>query len=683
MRAWTLLLGFILLSPALAGCIGTDDGETTEANSMEPGAVPLSLEHIPPGAVVNETAEGLQLIFESIELPLNQDFEVPEGTTMVRATTELGNDASPFVRLTHAETDRRRCNVPYYQAWEQPTTGTMSCAGLTAVDVLPTNWTVSAAGASTDATVTIDLISLPIDGPASQLDLSQLSMPTHDLLETEPVEITTHDGETLYAELTRPDVEEPLPVILASSPYNAGDHLAGQPAMWSYFVKDWAMRGYAVVVADVRGTGYSGGCMEVWGPNEAQDQVVLVDWAAEQPWSDGNIGFYGQSYVGTTPVEAAIENPEALKAIIAVAPVNNAYDDWHFGGVPNGEQALSPGVAYQVGVGVQSKLDESDPVTSALTAANGVCDPTLTARANDPRAIYDAFYEERNFTTGASGVQAAVMYTQGFEDTNVKSQMATHWFNPLPGPKLGVFGHWVHQHPVRADSEVLMLAWMDQYVKGKALGLEALDPVLVTTNTDQQRTAETWPPADVSKRTLYPNFGDEALEPTPSDTSGSILLDPTGDLSQVPATTTRTLEASIQEPFSLAGQAKIALSATLQGADNAHVAAFLYDVGDGERRVVTFGMANLAHRNGHDQYSPVPPGETIRAQLPFLPTEHVFEANHTLELVIRGAQNSDWALVTPTKPGTLTIWGGEQGTELLLPTIPMEDYTPRPMTSQT
>ena len=66
-------------------------------------------------------------------------------------------------------------------------------------------------------------------------------------------------------------------------------------------------------------------------------------------------------------------------------------------------------------------------------------------------AVYDAFYEERNFSARAADVRVPVLYTQGFEDSNVKSAMITHWFNALAVPKLGLFGHWVHQHPVRAD----------------------------------------------------------------------------------------------------------------------------------------------------------------------------------------------------------------------------------------
>src|SRR5262249_42230529 len=161
-----------------------------------------------------------------------------------------------------------------------------------------------------------------------------LSKPTMKLKPTEKLSVPSFDGTPLYVEVTRPEAEGKYPVVIWSSPYEEPSHAAGEPSAWAYFVHDWAMRGYAIVRADWRGYGDSGGCVEVWGPNEQKDQAFLVDWAAKQPWSDGNVGFYGQSYVATTPVEAAVQAPAALKAIIAVAPVINSYYDWHFGGVP-------------------------------------------------------------------------------------------------------------------------------------------------------------------------------------------------------------------------------------------------------------------------------------------------------------------------------------------------------------
>jgi hypothetical protein len=81
-------------------------------------------------------------------------------------------------------------------------------------------------------------------------------------------------------------------------------------------------------------------------------------------------------------------------------------------------------------------------------------------------------------------------------------------------------------------------------------------------------------------------------------------------------------------------------------------------------------MFNLAHRDGHDTYAPLMPGETVTVQLPLLPTEWVFEQGHSLRLELRAARAMDWALVGPGQPGLLTLHGGEEGTALVVPLAP-------------
>lgn len=73
--------------------------------------------------------------------------------------------------------------------------------------------------------------------------------------------------------------------------------------------------GYAYVCADVRGTGASYGVKVDFMPEMATDGKKLVDWIAEQSWSDGNVGMFGGSYLGYTQLVIAAEQPEALKAI--------------------------------------------------------------------------------------------------------------------------------------------------------------------------------------------------------------------------------------------------------------------------------------------------------------------------------------------------------------------------------
>ncbi|HVL86735.1 MAG TPA: CocE/NonD family hydrolase [Candidatus Thermoplasmatota archaeon] len=676
------MLVALLAAPLLAGCLGPEPVEPAEA----PGATPLDLASLtlPAGAFVEATARGALVTLRDVPLPFEQRFTIPEGVTLVRLTAAVPEGLPILTHMRNADTDRRRCNAnPVEDGWA-PRLSVHSCSALTAVDDLPAEWVLRAWSARAPSAhwLTIELVTAPVDGLAALLDLDALAKPVHDLLPTEEVWIEAHDGARLYAQLTRPAVDGPVPVIVSSSPYNGPQHAAGNPSMWAYFVKDWAKRGYAVLSADVRGTGRSTGCMEVWGPNEQRDQAMLVEWAAAQSWSDGNVGFYGQSYVGTTPTQAAVLAPPALKAIIAVAPVINAYDDWHFGGVPNGENVGSP-IGYQSGTGFLENVEPARPQYLATNAVSGFCDPALTARANDPRAIYDAFYAERNFSARAKDVRAAVLYTQGFEDTNVKSTMAVHWFHALPGPKLGLFGHWAHQHPARPDQEVLFLAWMEQHLKGKAVGVDRLPNADLLTNAGTHRFADAWPPrpGDEGVRTdrLHADFAAGALSPRPASGSARVLSTPTPlSLPALqPALPSLALEGSAVDGLALSGTPHLRLKVSLEGARNAHVAAYLYEVEpQGRATLVTFGMFNLAHHRGHDRYEPLSPGQTVEVSLPMLPTEYVFARGNALRLVVRAAHHDDWFLVQPGEPGVIVLHA--DGTALELPVADGDLYRPLP-----
>ncbi len=685
MRAPLLL--FTLTLAGLAGCVGDAD----DARELEHVRLEASDLLVPPGASVEPVAGGLSLVWANVALPFQERITIPEGATMVRLVGTVGDGEALNVAMANADTGRRRCNNPTSLTYGLAITGEKSCSGLTAIDAPGAEWVLlvdqlaTLPGPAATADVRAEFLTMAPDGLAGRLDLAQISKPTLDVASHEWLRLPSFDGTELHVEVTLPDGEGPWPVIISSSPYN--QPLAGprpERAMWEYFTQDWAKRGYAIVNADVRGYGESGGCVEVWSQNEQLDQLFLVEWAASQEWSDGNVGFYGQSYLGTTAVAAAAYAPEALKAIVAVAPVINSYEDWHFGGVPNGESALSP-VAYQVTTGVPAD-PAAGPLQFLENTGNGLCDPTLVARANDPRAIYDAFYEERDFKPRAGDVRAAVLYTQGFEDANVKSAMIPGWFNDLDAPKLGVFGHWLHQHPTRMDQEVLFLGWMEEHLKGKNLGFDALPAATILADDQHHRTADAWPAEDGPVVALWPDFGGESLGGEPASGSATFVLDQTGAAAGAGLPGAIVLSTDLTEDTPLAGVAELRLAGRLTGAGNAYVGAYLYEEGPavdapGNQRLLTWGQFNLAHRGGHDTFEPVTPGELWEATLPFRATEHIAHAGSTLRLEIRAVGAPSTLFPNVGSPGTLELVGGSQGTLLTLPTVDMSEYEAVPVTA--
>ena len=137
------------------------------------------------------------------------------------------------------------------------------------------------------------------------------------------LQMTTRDGVTLTGDLYRPAEDGRWPVLLHRTPYDRTD-----PFQVSGIVADpvWlARQGFAVLVQDTRGRFGSGGEFD-FVSQELNDSYDVIDWAAAQPWSDGNIGMYGSSYLGMTVLQAvAARNPHLKAAVAMVGTVDMAH----------------------------------------------------------------------------------------------------------------------------------------------------------------------------------------------------------------------------------------------------------------------------------------------------------------------------------------------------------------------
>ncbi|WP_197019234.1 CocE/NonD family hydrolase [Thioalkalivibrio sp. HK1] len=138
------------------------------------------------------------------------------------------------------------------------------------------------------------------------------------------------DGVGLSARIWLP-ADSPSPAIFEYIPYRKRDMVrARDERNHPYF----ASRGYACLRVDMRGSGDSEGAMpDMYGDDELEDARCVIEWIAAQPWSDGRVGMFGTSWGGTAALQAAIEAPAALKAVIAnCATVDRFEDDIHWMG---------------------------------------------------------------------------------------------------------------------------------------------------------------------------------------------------------------------------------------------------------------------------------------------------------------------------------------------------------------
>lgn len=99
-------------------------------------------------------------------------------------------------------------------------------------------------------------------------------------------------------------------------------------------VARWTNQGFALVLADARGSGASFGTWpRPWNDEQRDDLVVLVDWIVAQEWSDGAVGGFGTSYDGTTAHLLASTGHPAVKAVV---PRFALFDPYHHIGFPGG-----------------------------------------------------------------------------------------------------------------------------------------------------------------------------------------------------------------------------------------------------------------------------------------------------------------------------------------------------------
>jgi putative CocE/NonD family hydrolase len=111
---------------------------------------------------------------------------------------------------------------------------------------------------------------------------------------------------------------------------NVRDTVAG-----TAWLGDMLNSGYAVVVVDRPGTGASFGS---WPDNDSivNDLDEHLNWIAAQPWSDGNIGMFGDSINARIQFLAATTGNPHLKAILPATTWMDNYSAVLFpGGVPN------------------------------------------------------------------------------------------------------------------------------------------------------------------------------------------------------------------------------------------------------------------------------------------------------------------------------------------------------------
>jgi predicted acyl esterase len=165
----------------------------------------------------------------------------------------------------------------------------------------------------------------------------------HHIISESNVFIPMSDGVHIDADVFRPDSPGRFPAILGVHPYEKklqtdammpqGLNMANggiEAGDYHFYVR----RGYAHVIANNRGSGKSEGFYTNYGPREVKDTFEIIEWIAQQPWCDGNVGMFGVSAFAVSQQQVAALKPPHLKAIFTPFGYTDFYrDKFYHGGI--------------------------------------------------------------------------------------------------------------------------------------------------------------------------------------------------------------------------------------------------------------------------------------------------------------------------------------------------------------
>ncbi len=482
----------------------------------------------------------------------------------------------------------------------------------------------------------------------------------------ETVMLPMRDGTRLATDVYLPEGEGPWPSRLIRTPYGR-----------TRYQNEYGKRkdhGYAMVVQDMRGRFESEGKDLAFldcGWNENQDGVDTLNWIAEQPWCDGNIGTEGASAMGITQYRlGASDTPDALKAQYILVAVPSLYHH-----------------ASYVGGGLRASL------TVGWLTDGGFDPENLWLIAQHP--FYDGHWQALDAVARASHVKTPAMHFAGwfdvFQQGNLDGFVAWqhHGGEGARGRQKLIIGPWPHgERHGKSVGEVTFPdntrdyqggggQWFDHYLKGVDNGVEDLPAVQYYTMGaigerrapgNLWKSADDWPvPSEATPYYLHADgalmnerpatdAADLAFEADPHDpvpTRGGCLLlswlEPgpnprpvtagmydQRDLEERPDVLTFTTPR-LTKPVEVTGRLTAKLWIVSDGPDT-DLAVKLTDVyPDGRSMLIADGLARCRYREGFDRLAWLEPGEPAEIEVDLWSTSMVFNKGHRIRITVAGS----------------------------------------------
>ncbi|BBX72516.1 CocE/NonD family hydrolase [Mycobacterium shinjukuense] len=514
------------------------------------------------------------------------------------------------------------------------------------------------------------------------------------------VEVPTRDETVLRINVFRRahDDVRARPVILSIHPYGKDDLPTRRRNRWTFSPQYralrqptpvtfsaltgweapdpawWTTRGFVVVNADLRGCGRSDGTGNLLSRQEAEDTYDLVQWLANQSWSDGRVVMLGVSYLAISQYAVAALRPPALRAICPWEGFTDAYRDLTF---PGGVREA--GFTRLWARGVRRRTRQTFDLE----------------RMQQQHPLRDEFW--RSLVPDLSAIRVPMLVCGSFSDNNLHSRGSFRAFTHAGSGHARLYTHrggkWATFYSETALAEQL------KFFQDVLDGAQGSRSVRLEVREDRDTIAavreETqWPLPSTRWRPLY-LAGAGVLATEPPSTAGSITFE---THSRAAAFTW-----TIPEDIELTGPMAARLWVQLDGCDDANLfvgvekwrngkfVPFEGSYGYGRDRVTT-GWQRVLLRELDPELStpwePVPTfareqpltaGEVVAIDVALGPSATLFRAGEQLRLVVAGRWLSPRNPLTgqfpaayPDPPrGLVTLrWGPRYNAHLLIPEVP-------------
>ena len=504
----------------------------------------------------------------------------------------------------------------------------------------------------------------------------------------DPVWIPMPDGTRLAATLWRPRTDEAVPVVVEMIPYRRRDGTVTRDLLMHPWM---AGHGIACCRIDLRGAGDSDGILaDEYLPREQQDACDAIAWLAAQSWCNGCVGMTGISWGGFNALQVAALKPPSLKAVITLCSTDDRYaDDVHYMG--------------------GALLTENEMWSNFMLAKNALPpDPQIVGErwrvlweerlaANRSWSEHwlahqrrDAYWKQGSVCEDFSSITCPVLAVCGWDDSY--SNATFRLLEGLKSPRKAIMGPWTHAYPYRGEPGPAIgylqeaLRWWRQWLKGEDTGVMQ-EPDLRVWITGEERprpwhaehagwwvAEETWPSPRIEQRLLYLNdhmlgevAGDGELlsvrSPATAGTDcgrwggyGGDSPDLAIDQRREDALALCFDTGPLEEDLVLLEAPELDLEVSVDQ-PLAHLAARLCDVWpDGTSALMSYGVLNLTHRDGHERPQPCPVGTPFRARLKLNDLGRVVPKGHRIRLALA---TQHWPILWPQpKLVTLTLRPG-------------------------